>query len=248
MGLFSIIGSAISSGFSAVSNAFSTAASVASAIGSRVAEFASNIKPILGPILTTIAAVIPHPVVKAVVTCANALLHALSIFHPNENVQDMGDRALQAAEKGITMDKFEDFDDYIDALRKFELDPEASKKHGAAEKLIAGLGIATAGIEDKFNAAPGSLSNLWLLPITNPEYFTPERLKSLLENGGPIGDISAYLESRMNGETAGQFEKSFEVTPEGKPMNNTELGQLYDALDSARAEWAELNKQLKGDD
>ena len=31
-------------------------------------------------------------------------------------------------------------------------------------------------------------------------------------------------------------------------MNNTELGQLYDALDSARAEWAELNKQLKGDD
>ncbi len=248
MGFFSSIGNAISSGFSAVSNAFSTVASVASAIGSRVAEFASNIKPILGPILTTIAAVIPHPVVKAVVTCANALLHALSIFHPNENIQDMGDRALQAAEKGITMDKFEDFDDYIDALRKFELNPEASEKYGAAEKLIAGLGVATVGIEDKFNAEPGSLSNLWLLPATNPEYFTAERLKSLLENGGSIGDISAYLDKHMNGETTRQFEKKFEFTPDGKPMDNKELGELYDALDSARTEWAELNKQLKGDD
>ncbi len=248
MGFFSSIGNAISSGFSAVSNAFSTVASVTSAIGSRVAEFASNIKPILGPILTTIAAVIPHPVVKAVVTCANALLHALSIFHPNENIQDMGDRALQAAEKGITMDKFEDFDDYIDALRKFELNPEASEKYGAAEKLIAGLGVATVGIEDKFNAEPGSLSNLWLLPATNPEYFTAERLKSLLENGGSIGDISAYLDKHMNGETTRQFEKKFEFTPDGKPMDNKELGELYDALDSARTEWAELNKQLKGDD
>ncbi len=248
MGFLSSIGNAISSGFSAVSNAFSTVASVASAIGSRVAEFASNIKPILGPILTTIAAVIPHPVVKAVVTCANALLHALSIFHPNENIQDMGDRALQAAEKGITMDKFEDFDDYIDALRKFELNPEASEKYGAAEKLIAGLGVATVGIEDKFNAEPGSLSNLWLLPATNPEYFTAERLKSLLENGGSIGDISAYLDKHMNGETTRQFEKKFEFTPDGKPMDNKELGELYDALDSARTEWAELNKQLKGDD
>lgn len=248
MGFFSSIGNAISSGFSTISNTFNTVASVVSAISPRVAEFASNIKPFLGPILTTIATVIPHPVVKAVVNCANALLHALSIFRPNENVQDMGDRALQAAEKGITMDKFEKFDDYIDALRKFELDPEASEKHGAAEKLIAGLGIATAGIEDKFNAEPGSLSNLWLLPITNPEYFTPERLKSLLENGGPIGDISAYLEKRMGNETTRQFEKSFESTPEGKPMENKELGKLYDALDSARAEWAELNKQLKGND
>ena len=160
----------------------------------------------------------------------------------------MGDRALQAAEKGITMDKFEDFDDYIDALRKFELNPEASEKYGAAEKLIAGLGVATVGIEDKFNAEPGSLSNLWLLPATNPEYFTAERLKSLLENGGSIGDISAYLDKHMNGETTRQFEKKFEFTPDGKPMDNKELGELYDALDSARTEWAELNKQLKGDD
>lgn len=248
MSFLSNIGNAISSGFNAISNAFNTAASVASAVGSRVAEFANNIKPVLGPILTTIAEIIPHPVVKAVVTCANALLDALSIFRPNENVQDMGDRALQAAGKGITMDKFENFDDYIDALRKFEINPEGSEKYSDAEKLIAGLGVATAGIEDKFNSEPGSLSNLWLLPATNPEYFTAERLKSLLENSAPIRGISAYLDKRMNGETADQFEKKFEFTPEGKPMDNKELGELYDALDSARTEWAELNKQLKGGD
>lgn len=248
MGFFSSIGNAFSTGFSNLSSAFSAVTNTVSTIGTRVAEFAHNIKPLLGPILTTIAAVIPHPIVKAVATFANTLLHALSIFHPDENVQDMGDRALQASEQGITIEKFEDFDAYIAAIRNFDLNPEASKKYSSAEKLVAGLGIATAGIEDKFNAEPGSLHDLWLLPIANHEYFTPERIKSLLENGKLIGDVSAYLEKRMSGEEASAFRKNLEITPEGEPMNDTELGQLYDALDNARTEWAELNKQLKGND
>lgn len=31
-------------------------------------------------------------------------------------------------------------------------------------------------------------------------------------------------------------------------MNDTELGKLYDALDSARAEWAKLEQQIKAND
>ena len=241
MGFWSSVGSAISSGFSAVCSTVST-------IGSAVSSFANSIKPVLGPVLSTIASLVPHPAVKAIANFANALLHALAIFQPQETVQDMGERALQAADQGITLEKFDKFDEYMDALRNFDINPELSKKYTPVEKFVAGLGIATVGLEDKFNAERGSLNNVWLLPLTNAEYFTPERVTSLLENGKQIGDVSAYLEKSMSGEEASEFRKNYEITPEGKPMNDAELGKLYDALDSSRAEWAKLEQQIKAND
>lgn len=241
MSIWSSIGNAISSAFTSVCESVSK-------IGSSVAAFANDIKPTLGPLLATLAQVAPHPVVKALATFANALLHVLAIFKPDETVDDMGERAMQAAEDGITPDKFENFDEYMAELRSFELDPEVAEKRSTVEKITAGLGIATAGIEDKFNLATGSLNHLWLLPVSNSEYFTPDRVKSLLENGKLIGDISAYLEKRMSGEEASAFRKNFEFTPDGRPMNEGELGKLYDALDSSRAEWAKLQQELKTGD
>ncbi|MDA1379842.1 hypothetical protein PCI56_08235 [Plesiomonas shigelloides subsp. oncorhynchi] len=70
---------------------------------------------------------------------ANGLLKGLGILHPHEDVKDIGERALQAQEKDITADKFDNFDDYIEALRSFELDPKKAEKRDQAEKLSAGV-------------------------------------------------------------------------------------------------------------
>jgi hypothetical protein len=244
----SFVFDSISTGINAISKAVNTVCEIAGAIGKAVSSFAHSIKPVLGPVLLTIANTIPHPAVKLVATCANALLHTLALFHPNETVENMGDRALHAAEQGITTDKFENFDDYMNALRNFELNPDLKEKFGPAEKLVAGLGIATLGIEDKFKFEAGSLNDLWLLPLTNSEYFTPERIDSLLAHGKTIGDVSAYLEKRMNADEAREFKSQYEFTSEGKPMNDSELGKLYDAFDNARTEWAKLEQQVKTQD
>ena len=230
---------------SSIANAFSSVCETVGKIGTAVSNFAHAAKPVLGPILQTIEKYVPHPAVKAVASFANTLLQALSIFRPDETVQDMGDRALQASEKGITQDKFENFDEYMGALRDFDVNPEASAKFSLIDKFIAGLGVATSGIEDKFKVEPGSLNDMWILPLTNPGYFSPDRIKSMLENGKEIGDVSAYLGERMDGVEAKDFRKNYEFTPDGKPMNDTELGKLYEALDSARGEWASLEKQIK---
>lgn len=249
MSFLSSLSSAISSGINAVSSGFNAVCNTVSTIGSAVSSFANSIKPVLGPVLTTIAQLVPHPVVKAVANFANTLLHALAIFRPDETVQDMGERALQAAEQGITLDKYDNkFDEYMAALRDFDLNPESAEKYSPVEKFVAGLGIATVGIEDKFNAEHGSLNSIWLLPATNADYFTSDRIKSLLENGKLIGDVGAYLEKRLSGEEASEFRKNLEITPEGKPMNDSELGKLYNALDSSRAEWAKLEQQIKAND
>ena len=242
------VGSAVSSSLDAIASGFNAVCNTVSAIGKEVAAFAHSIKPVLGPVLLTLAETIPHPAVKAVAVCANALLHTLAIFHPEESVQGMGERALQAAEHGITLDKFDKFDEYMAALRNFPLDPDLAQKYSMVDKFVAGLGIATVGIEDKFNLKDGSLNNVWLLPLTNSEYFTPELVKGLLESGKVIGDVSAYLEKRMSLEEASNFLNNYEATVDGKPMNEAELGKLYGALDSSRAEWAKLNQQLKAGD
>lgn len=248
MVFFSAFGNAISSGFDTLSKGFSDVCDTVSSIGKSVADFAHSIKPHLGPILMTIAQIAPHPMVKSIAVFANTLLNILSIFHTNENVENMGDRALHAAEEGITTEKFDNFEDYIDALRNFKLNPDSSEKYSPSEKLIAGLGLAATAIADKFNTEPGTFKDLLLLHITNSEYFTPDRIKGLLENGKLIGDVSAYLEKHLSGEEASEFRSNLEITPEGTPMSDTELSELYSALNSARAEWTELNKQLNGND
>lgn len=238
MGWFSSACSFVSSCVSSIGSAIS---STVSSIGNAVSSFASSVAPAIGSILTKVP-----PILGPISTWANAIGLALNLLRPDEKVEDIGDRALQAAEQDIKPEKFEDFEQYIQALRNFDLNPSQSEKTTPIEKIVAGMGVTTLGMEDKFNLERGSLNGVWLLPIANADYFTPERIKGLLENGQRIGDVGAYLEKRLSGEEARDFRKNLEITPEGKPMNDSELGKLYAALDSARTEWAQLDQQLKG--
>ena len=216
-------------------------ASSVATIGTAISSFAATIAPTLGSILTTLKTY-AEPLAKF----ANTFLQLLDILKPGEKIDDMGDRALQAAaDKGITMDKYEKFDDYMNALRKFKLVPEQSAKNNSVAKLVAGIGIATIGVEDKFNAQRGSLNALWLLPLLNPGYFTPEKMQGWLAAGKLGGDILAYLEKRQSGGEARSFERALETGPKDAPMSEVEKEKLYDALDCAREQWAEIDRKMK---
>lgn len=233
MGFFSFVASCCGAIGGAISSAVSS-------IGSALSSFATSVGTVLGGVLDALA-----PVAQALGRFANAFLQGMGILQPHENVEDLGERALQAADKGIKLEKFEDFDGYMEALRKFELDPQISSKRSSAEKMVAGLGVGTIGVEDKFNAERGSLNGMWLLPMTNPGYFTPERMQGLVSAGRLGGDVFAYLEKRMGGAESSSFRKNFGITPEGQPMNNQQLGTLYDALDDARTQWANISQQMQ---
>lgn len=237
MGFWSNLGGAISSACSAIGGAISSACG---SIGSALSSFATGVGTVLGGLVSTLA-----PVAEAIGKFANILLQGFGILKPNENIEDLGDRALQAKDQGITMDQFENFDDYMNALRNFKLDPDVTTKSSKAEKLVAGIGVGTIGVEDKFNAERGSLNGMWLLPIANPSYFTPERIQTMISTGRFGGDILAYLEKRLSGSESRNIEKSFEINSDGSAMDKTELNKLYDELDNARHHWADLIKQLE---
>lgn len=68
----------------------------------------------------------------AIVTKA---LQALGIIGPDENAKELGDKAIQAEEEGITPENYDSYEEYMDAVRKFELDPEKSEQIEDEDKL-----------------------------------------------------------------------------------------------------------------
>lgn len=221
--------------FSFVSGACSAICSAVSSIGSALSSFASGISAVIGAISNALP-----KLGEALGQFANSLLKGLGILKPDEDIEDQGERALQAAEQGITADKFEDFDDYVAALRSFELDPDKAEKRSSAEKLTAGLGVGTVALEKKFELASGTLNGIWLLPLANPGYFTVERVGSLINEGKFGGDIYGYLERRLSAGDGYRLESSL--------ASATSIGdqqELFNALDSARDGWSDIQAQLK---
>ncbi|MCG9105646.1 hypothetical protein LH433_02595 [Laribacter hongkongensis] len=222
--------------FAAVGAALSSVVTAVSSIGAAASSFMTS----MATVITTLPAPVLRQYIETIVRCANIVLQVLEILQPNEPVDNLGERALQAKEQGVCIEDFEDFDDYMAGLRNFELDPGKAAQRDPLEKQLAGLGVATAALEHKLNTGRGELSGIWLLPMVNPQYFTPERMQSLLTAGQLGGDILGYLDKCLSGGEAREIEKGMEVDAEGKQLDKAGLSELYQALDSSREAWADL--------
>lgn len=231
--VFPLILGAIAAAGSALTAAVST-------IGAAVSSFVATVGP-------TVAAVIETTKTGAAVISqlATTLLRNLSILSPMETIEHLGELALQAATKGIKLENSASFADYMTKLRAFDLDPDNSDQRSSAEKLLAGLGVGTACVENKFNAERGSLNGMWLLPLVNAEYFTPERMGDLVSACRLGGDVLAYLDKKLSGGQAQSFEESLEVGANGQTLDKNERSALYAALDTAQENWAALVKEIE---
>jgi hypothetical protein len=181
--------SVISSGISAVC---SVASSAISALGSNFSSFCASVVPRIAPFLAKVPGV-----VGVVANIAQVVLAVFNVLKPDEQVDDLGDRALQAAEKGIKPEKFDNFEAYMDELRNFELDPEKSKINSPLVKTLAGLAVGSSGLEKKLDAPEGSMGNLWVLAASKPEYFNPERLTALINATKDIGTVLRYFDNKL---------------------------------------------------
>lgn len=175
--------------FGILATVSSAIVSAVNSIGPAVSSFCTTVLPRILPVLEQVG--------QAVKAIANVVLSVLEIFKPGEDVEDMGDRALQAAEQGIKPEKFDTFDEYLEEIRNFPLDSEKSSNLSSAEKMAAGLAIGATGMEKKFDAPEGSLGPIWLLAASNPTYFTAERLINIAQSGSTVVDILRYFEGKL---------------------------------------------------
>lgn len=222
MGLWGSICSGVSSFFSGVGSAISSGLSAAARwCGEKfcaVIDAGKNILSTVGGI-------------------AGSLLQGLGLWGEKETPEDMGDRALQAHEQGIFPDKFENFGEYMESLRNFDLDPKKTEESTPDQKIFKGLEVAGRALEDKFNAPMGSMANVWVLAGANPEYFTSDRFQSLLKSGVDIASVVDYFEGKLGGgeslEVEDQLVNIDQATYPGKdPQSSRE--EIYAAVETAK--------------
>ncbi len=210
MGLLNSIGSALSSAFETVSR-----------IGGEIAKTVAKIAPVIEPLLARV-----HPVLAIAVRVIAVVGHILNVLKPDETVEDIGDRALQAAEQDDDMrpECFTDYEEYLDAIRSVDLDPvktEQNKKDNSAT--IAGLATVGKGLEEKYNLNVGGAGDLLKATLADPDFFNSERLANLIENGSDFGEIVNYLEGKSSiSQTETLYEKLYQQEQKINPSANRE--------------------------
>ena len=176
---------------------FSAIISTVATIGAAVSTFCT----------TTLPALIPYiekglEVMQLIAKVAEGVATVLDIFNPSDNIEDMGDRALQAAEQGIKPDQFDEFSNYLIALRGLDDFNPNKNSDKTMEKIVAGLAIAGAGIDQKFDWAEGTAAQYWPLVGASTEYFTADKFLQIIATGSSISAVANYFTGKLGGAEA----------------------------------------------
>ena len=96
---------------------------------------------------------------------------ALAVKGAEEDVDELGDKVIQAEEAGISPDDFEKHDDYMEAIRDFKVDPERSKEISVEEKRAAGVNCIVSGIAEKAGINESAIGLIIKSMNKNEDFF-----------------------------------------------------------------------------
>jgi len=142
----------------------------------------SLITGILGLGKSLFSLALPSLVMKgigaAIMSFAKAL--GIGVDKDEDDIEEMGDRALQAEEKGIKPENFENAEDWLNEIEKDDwgYDPEKNKNLDPREKMSKGIEVSAALCTEKL---PEDLrmGDFFNAVFKNNEMFTPETMSEL---------------------------------------------------------------------
>lgn len=104
---------------------------------------------------------------------------ALGIIKPERDVEEIGDRAFQAEEKGMTPNKYSSYEAWVKDIEKDDwgYDPEKNKDMEPQKKVLKGVEVSTAVTMERFPGFP--IQEFFSLAGKNPEFFTVERMNEI---------------------------------------------------------------------
>lgn len=156
--------------------------------------------PIISEIVSTAAALLPkiiEVVGKNILEFAqiiSGMMKGLGLIKPDEEVTDLGDKALQAADDGITPEKYDTYEEYLKAIEDFDLDPEKSKDIDDGKKLEKGVEVITATLVERYGEVMGDF--LLLIGKNQPYFFErmPLITTVMRDSLANFGDIVRYIQ------------------------------------------------------
>lgn len=219
--------SAIATVVSAVTSVVAAVTPAIVSIGSAAASFCTTVLPKVVPALIG-----GLERLNTFVGVVQAVLQVMQIFRPGDQLKDIGDRSIQAARQDIKPENFESFEAYMDEIRAFELDRDASENISDAEKYAAGLAVGAHGLDEKFKVREGTMAHLWPLVANNPEYFNSTRLTSLLSSTTDVISLLKYFEGNLGPAAAAETEGKIVAAEKAMAPEKTEEA-IYVQLDAA---------------
>lgn len=203
----------------------------------------------IGIILTTITA-IAVTVAKSVTlvgvalkTFGDALVgiaKSLGLIKSEENVEDLGDKAIQAEEEGIKPEKFDTYAEYVKRVENFDVNSEKSKDISEDEKALKGIELAT-GVTVEHFGEKFPVEEFFKFAAKNPEYFREDRMLEfgkIMENDTEKAkDTFDYMKgSEMNDVKISDVMNMLKDIEKKINPEITDREALYTALDARKKE------------
>ncbi len=131
-----------------------TVKSIATSIGSAISSCASSLSSAVASIIDIGRTKIEFKVkfseiIDAIVGVISAIGRALGLIKPEENMQELGEKALQADEEGHNLEEFDnDYERYKAYIDGYKIDEK--KRHSPQECQIASMLTLLKGLELKY--------------------------------------------------------------------------------------------------
>lgn len=159
-------------------------AAISSAIGS-IGSFVVTYGPTIVKTLDTVQQVV------------SVVAKALDILEQHDSVSEIGEKALQAAKEEIYPESFDNYHDYLEYIRNFELNPELSAEYTSEEKALTGIAIVAQALEEKLGLPQDSMGIMCGMVALHSAYFTAERLVVYINAGLDLGKVVAYFSDTL---------------------------------------------------
>lgn len=136
---------------------------------------------------------------KAIGNIIGAFAKALGLVKPDRDVEDLGDRAMQAEQQGLTPDKFDSYKDWVKKIEgdDWGYDPEKTKDVDAKEKINKGIEVSSAVSMDEFPGLP--IEAFFGLVGKNLDIFSESRMKEFANVAKTDSDLFSKIIGYMTG-------------------------------------------------
>ena len=168
-----------------------------------------------------------------------AVAKALGLADGEETLEDLGDKAIQAAGAGIIPASFEEYSDYVHAVEQFEVDPEKSKEISQEDKIGKSIELLSRYAGEKCGIEPDTMVGLMNNIARSPQIssFFDEcsdmLANAIKENPMFAGSLDRYLsgQERNEGRMDDVENKLTEMGKEAHPeMSDFEIVKIVDQL------------------
>ncbi len=113
---------------------------------------------------------------KAIGNAIASIAKALGIVKPETDIEEIGDRALQAEQYGIQPENYESYEAWIKKIEgdDWGYDPEKNREISSEEKILKGTEVSVAATMERFPEFP--ISEFLTVTEKNQDFFSTERM------------------------------------------------------------------------